>query len=135
MSKGGYEYADFYFSDCVLQDPGNPIYATTFLANLRKKFGEKKKTTRSLLGIGKKMTVDSKKPENIFKVSVEALKANPWEIETLISAGRACEDLGHLKSALVYLQAAVDADTNHVGANTACCEALREAADYEGALI
>ena len=134
MSKGGYEYADLYLSDCVLQDPGNPIYAQTFLANLRKKLGEKKKTTRSLIVAGKKMAVDSKKPENVFKVGIETLKSNPWEVETLIATGKACEYLGHLKSAIIYFQSAVDADPSHVGANTACYEALRETADYDGAL-
>jgi tetratricopeptide (TPR) repeat protein len=135
MSKKNYEYADnIYFTQCVLQDSGNPIYAQTFLANLKKKFGEKKKTTRSLIALGKTMTVDAKKPESVFKVGIEALKSNPWEIETLISTGRACEDLGHLKSAIVYYQSAVDADPRHVGANRAYCEALRESADYDGAL-
>ena len=135
MTKGGCEYADkIYFTECVLQDPGNPIYAKTFLANLRKKFGEKKKTTSSFLAAGKKMAVDSKKPENVFKVGIETLKSNPWDIGALISTGEACESLGHRESAIIYLQAAVDADPNHVGANTACCAVLREAADFDGAL-
>ena len=134
MLKAGYEYADFYFSDCVLQDPGNPIYATTFLANLRKKFGNKKKATKSLIAVGKTMAVNARKPESIFKVGIEALKSNPWNIEMLLSTGKACELLGHFQSAIVYFQSAVDADPNHIGANTACCEALEEAADYDGAI-
>jgi len=135
MARGGYEYADkIYFTECVLQDPGNPIYAKTFLANLRKKFGEKKKTTGSFLAAGKKMAIDSKKPENVFKVGIDTLKSNPWNVESLISTGEACESLGHRESAIIYLQAAVDADPHHVGANTACCTVLREAADFDGAL-
>ena len=134
MSKGGYEYADFYFSECVLEDPGNPIYAQTFLANVRKKHGEKKKTTRSFIAAGKKMTIDSRKPENVFKVGIETLRVNPWDVETLISTGKACENLGYIKSAVVYFQSAVDADPSHIGANITCCEALRETADYDGAL-
>jgi len=135
MSKKNYEYADFYFADCVLQDPGNLIYAQTFLANLRKKFGEKKKTTRSLIATGKRMAVDAKKPEGVFKVGVETLKANPWDIETLIATGRVCEALGFLEAAIVYHLAAVDADPYHIGANLACSAALREATDYDGALV
>jgi len=135
MTKANYEYADnIYFTECVLQDPGNPIYARTFLANLKKKFGEKKKTTRSLIATGKTMTVDSKKPENLFKVGITTLKSNPWDIETLLSTGGACESLGYLESAIVYCQSAVDADPQHIGANTACCALLREVADYDGAL-
>jgi len=134
MSKKNYEYADFYFADCVLQDPGNLIYAQTFLANLRKKFGEKKKITRSLIAAGKRMAVDAKKPESLFKVSIEMLKSNPWDVEALISTGRACADLGFLEAAIVYNQAAVDAEPYHIGANLACSAALRENANFDGAL-
>ena len=135
MLKANYEYADnIYFTECVLQDPGNPIYAKAFLANLRKKFGEKKKTTRSFMAAGKKMTTDAKKPASLFKVGVETLKSNPWDIDTLLATGEACEFLGHIESAVVYYQSAVDADPHHVRANTACCAALRETADYDGAL-
>jgi len=135
MSKANYEYADnIYFTECVLQDPGNLIYAKTFLANLRKKFGEKKKTTRSLIAAGKQMAVDAKKPESLFKVSIKTLKSNPWDIETLIAAGRACENMDYLETAIAYYQAAVDADPSHVGANLACSAALKENADFDGAL-
>ena len=135
MSKGSYKYADdIYFTECVLQDPGNLIYAQTFLFNLRKKFGEKKKTTRSLLATGKKMVVDAKKPESLFKVGIETLKSNPWDVETLISTGSACEDLGHLATAIVYYRAAVDADPDHIEANLVCSAALKETADFDGAL-
>ena len=134
MTKKNHEYADLYFADCVLQDPGNLIYAQTFLFNLRKKIGEKKKTTRSLIATGKQMTVDAKKPESLFKVGIETLKSNPWDVETLISTGGACEDLGFLETAIVYYQAAVDANPDHVGANLACSAALRENADFDGAL-
>ena len=135
MSKGGYEYADnIYFTPCVLQDPGNPIYAQTFLANLRKKFGDKKKKTMSIIAAGKRMMIDAQNPGCLFQASIEAIRSNPWDIESLISAGKACDALGHLKSALVYHQSAVDADPHHVGANTAYCATLREAADYDGAI-
>ena len=135
MSLKAYEYADnIYFTPCVLQDPENPIYAKTFLVNLRRKFGEKKKTTRSIIAVGKKMTVDSKRPENLFKISISALKSNPWAVEALISAGNACEELGHIKSALVYYQSAVEADSNHIGANFAYAIALGEVTEYDNAL-
>jgi len=134
MSKANYEYADFYFADCVLGDPGNPIYARTFLANLRKKFGEKKKTARSLVAMGKQLTTDAIKPANLFKVGIEALKSNPWAVETLLSTGEACEALGYLETAILYYQAAVDADPQHTGANTTCCDAMRETADFDGAI-
>jgi len=135
MSKGGYEYADnIYFTPCVLQDPGNPIYAQTFLANLQKKFGDKRKSLSSIFSAGKRLVIDAKKPEKLFQASIEALKSNPWDIDSLISAGKACQELGHIKTALIYHQAAVDAEPSHIGANTACCTTLREAADFDGAI-
>ena len=135
MAKGSYKYADeIYFTECVLQDPGNPIYVQTFLFNLRKKFGEKKKTTRSLLATGKKLATDAKNPENVIKVGIETLKGNPWDVETLIATGRASEDLGYLETAIVCYRAAADADPDHVGANLACSAALKETADFAGAL-
>ena len=136
MARGGYEYADkIYFAECVLQDPGNPIYAQTFLANLKKKFGDKKKKPSSFVSAGKKLVVDARKPENVFKVNIEALQSNPWDIESLIATGKACEALGYPESAIIYFQAAIDVDPNHLGANTVCCAALREAADYDGAIV
>ena len=135
MSMKAYEYADdIYFTPCVLQDPGNPIYAKTFLANLQKKFGEKKKTTQSILAVGKKLAVDFKKPESLFKVSIETIKSNPWAVDALITAGKACFDMGHTKSAIIYHYAAIDADPYHVAANFACIAVFREAAEYEAAL-
>jgi tetratricopeptide (TPR) repeat protein len=135
MSKRNYEYADdIYFTPCILQDPGKLSYTRTLLANLQKKFGDKKKTTSSLIAVGKKMAVDSKKPENLFKVCIETLKSNPWDIATLVATGDACEALGLHETAIIYYQSAVDADPNHIGANLACCAALREAADFDGAI-
>ena len=135
MSRGGYEYADeIYFTPCVLGDPGNPIYAQTFLANLQKKLEGKKKSLRSYIAAGKRMVIDDKKTESLFQVSIKALKSNPWDIESLISAGKACLDLGYLKSALVYHHSAINTDPHHIGANNACYATFREAADFESAL-
>jgi tetratricopeptide (TPR) repeat protein len=81
------------------------------------------------------MATDAKKPEGVFKANIGTLKSNPWDVETLISTGNACESLGYIESALIYYQGAVEADPNHVGANTAYSIILRETADYENALI
>ena len=135
MSKGNYEYADdIYFTQCVLEDPGNPIYAATFLANLRKKFGGKRKAISSFIAAGKRVIIDTENPGKLFQASVEALKSNPWDTESLIFAGKACQSLGFLKTALIYHQSAVDTNPNHIGANIACCATHREATDYDAAI-
>jgi tetratricopeptide (TPR) repeat protein len=39
-----------------------------------------------------------------------------------------------METAILYYQSAVDADPQHIGANTICCSAMRETADFEGAI-
>ncbi|MDR1964965.1 MAG: hypothetical protein LBQ50_14435, partial [Planctomycetaceae bacterium] len=135
MSIASYDYANDMFIQCVFGDPANPIYFKTFLANLKKKYGDKKKKSlfSSIIGSGKK-AVHSKKPDQVFKASVELLKSNPWDVNALLSAGGACEELGHHEVAIEYYRAAVDAEPFHLDANRVCAAALREIADYDGAL-
>ncbi|MDR0704145.1 MAG: hypothetical protein LBF88_04075 [Planctomycetaceae bacterium] len=135
MSMTNFDYANEWFIQCVLGDPGNPIYLKSFLANLKKKHGEpKKKGIFSVLtGSGKK-TMRSKKPEQVFKSSVESLQSDPWNVDALLSAGGACEELGHHEVAVEYYKAAVDSAPFHLEANRICGTALRDLADYDGAL-
>ncbi|GHT36820.1 hypothetical protein FACS189427_09010 [Planctomycetales bacterium] len=136
MSIGSCEYADdVYLTPCVLADPGNVIYFKTFLANLKKKYGDKKKkgVFGFIAGTGKK-AVASKKPEEKFKAAVSAIRSNPWDVSALLAGGDACEELGYSESALEYYRAAVDAEPFDADANWACAAALREIADYDGAI-
>jgi tetratricopeptide (TPR) repeat protein len=134
MSLGSHDYANEMFIQCVLNDPDNPIYLKTFLANLRKKYGDKKKKgiMNFITGSGKKML--SKKPDHVFKTSVETLKSDPWNVNALLAAGGACEELGHHNTAIEYYKAAVESDPFNLDANRICGTALREIADYDGAL-
>jgi len=135
MAMASYEYANEMFIQCVLNDPANPIYFKTFLANLKKKFGDKKKKGMFsfIAGSGKK-AMASKKPDQVFKAAVEALKVNPWDTGALLSAGGACKELGHHDVAIEYYRAAVEAEPFDVEANRICAAELREIADYDGAL-
>ncbi|MDR2437770.1 MAG: hypothetical protein LBE12_00160 [Planctomycetaceae bacterium] len=136
MSIGSYDYANEMFMQCVLRDPDNPIYFKSFLANLKKKYGDKKKKgvlSSLLTGSGKK-TILSKKPDQVFKASIEILKSDPWNVSALLSAGGACEELGHHNVAIEYYKSAVDSEPFHLEANRICGTALREIADYDGAL-
>jgi tetratricopeptide (TPR) repeat protein len=134
MSIGSHDYANEMFIQCVLSDPGNPIYFKSFLANLKKKYGDKKKKglITFITGSGKKIL--SKKPDQVFKAAVETLKSNPWDVNAFISAGGACEELGHHDVAIEYYKAAVESEPFHLDANRICGAALREIADYDGAL-
>lgn len=135
MSIASFDYADeMFFTPCVLGDPGNVIYLKTFLANLKKKYGDKKKKgVFSFLSGGKK-TVNSKKPEQTFKSAISAIRSNPWDVAAILSAGGACEEMGHSDAAVEYYRAAVEAEPFDADANRICAAALQETADYDGAL-
>lgn len=135
MSIGSFDYADeMFFAPCVLGDPGNIIYFKTFLANLKKKFGDKKK--KGVFGFlsGGKKTTGSKKPEQTLKSAIAAIRANPWDVSAFLSGGGACDELGYHEVATEYYRAAVEAEPFDVDANWTCAAALRELADYDGAL-
>ncbi|MDR2117047.1 MAG: tetratricopeptide repeat protein [Planctomycetaceae bacterium] len=134
MSIGSHDYANDMFTQCVLNDPENIIYFKSFLANLKKKYGDKKKKglITFITGSGKKF--HSKKPDQAFKASIETLKSDPWNVNALLSAGEACEELGHHNVAIEYYKAAIDSEPFHLEANRICGAALREIADYDGAL-
>lgn len=136
MTKGNYEYANsLYFSACVLGDPGNLIYFKTFLTNLKKlNGGKKKKGVLYFLG-SKKNIIASKEPEHVFKAGIKALITDPWDVEALLSTGGACQDLGYHDVAVEYYRAAVESEPENINANMICGAALREVADYDGALV
>ncbi len=69
-----------------------------------------------------------------FKSAVEALQSNPWDVGALLAAGGSCEELGYHDVAIEYYRAAVDAEPLDVDANWICCKALRELADFDGAM-
>ncbi|MDR2169667.1 MAG: tetratricopeptide repeat protein [Planctomycetaceae bacterium] len=135
MMNQNYDYANEMFRECFLRDSANIIYLKSFLENLRRKYGEKKKKSFfSILG-RKKDTTDEKKAEAILKSGVDTLQSNPWDVNALLSSGGACEVLGYHDSALEFYRAAVDSEPANIEANKICAEALRENADYDGALL
>ncbi|MCL2743474.1 MAG: tetratricopeptide repeat protein [Planctomycetaceae bacterium] len=136
MMKSGFQYADdIYLTPCVLGDPANILYFKTFLANLKKKFGEKKK--KGFFGSvasSSKKAVASKKPEEKFKAAIAAIRANPWDVRAFLDGGDACSEMGYAEVALEYYRAACDAEPMDADANWACAHALRDIADYDGAI-
>src|SRR2546422_5273951 len=114
MAAGSYDYATEMFSKCVLGDPSNRAYATSFLANLRKKYHNNKKgaTMAGMRGATSKagMTLSSKKKDwlGVIEHRLEVLKLNPWDTGTLMAIADACEHLGHDGPQVEYLQAAME---------------------------
>ena len=135
MLKASFEYANTMFTQCVLSDPGNVVYFKTFLANLKKKHGDKKKkgVFSFISGSTIKKTV-ARKPEQMLQAGVEALAANPWDADTLLAMGGACDELGHHDVAVEYYRSAVEAEPGSYEANHVCCKALREIAAFDEAM-
>lgn len=134
MSIASFDYANEMFTQCVLGDPANVIYLKTFLANLKRKYGDKKKKgVFSFLSGSAKKAAASKKPDQVFKAGIEALKANPWDVDALLSTGAACEDMGYHDVAVEYYRAAVESDPTNFEANRTCAFALRDIAAFDEA--
>ena len=135
MNRAIFDYANDMFTQCVLGDPGNIVYFKTFLTNLKKKHGDKKKKgmLSFLSGSNLKKTV-ARTPEQVLKVGTEALAANPWDAATLLAMGGACDELGHHDVAVEYYRAAVEAEPQSYEVNHVCCRALREIAAFDEAM-
>ncbi|MDR1923267.1 MAG: tetratricopeptide repeat protein [Planctomycetaceae bacterium] len=136
MMLQSYDYANDMFKECFLRDPGNIIYLKSFLENLKKKYGgKKKKSFFGMLTGGKKEASTEKRAEVILKSSIESLQTDPWNVNALLSTAGACEVLGYHDTAIELYKAAVESEPNNVEANKICAKALRENADFDGALL
>ncbi len=136
MSLGAYDYATEMFAACVLGDPSNIIYLQSFLANLRKKFGEKKrKSMFSMLSSGGIRSAEmQKKWSSVLKSGLELLKSNPWNPSALFSIGKACLEMGYQDAGLAYLKHSIDANPNDIEVNRLAARVLGEAKKYDDAI-
>ena len=136
MSLGGHDYAADMFTECVLGDPGNMIYLQSFIVNLRKKFGEKKK--KSIFAAfstgGIKTAEIQKKWANVVKSGLELLKANPWDAAAFASIGKACLEMGYQETGLAYLKHSIDCNPNDVEVNRIAAKNLTELNKFDDAI-
>ncbi len=136
MSLGGFDYACDMFFECVLGDPGNIIYLQSYVANLRRKFGEKKKKSMfSMLSSGGIKTAEVKKNwMGVIKSGLELLKANPWDASALASMGKACLELGLEESGLAYLKHSIESNPNDAEVNRMAARILREMKKFDDSI-
>lgn len=138
MVKEAYDYACELFKDCVLGDPGNVIFAQSFIGNLRKKYDNNKKGGRSLkklsIAASVKKAMLQKNWDAVLRSGLEMLKINPWEVSTLKSMATACKEIGCPDTQLVYLRSALDFNPNAPDVNRLCAFALTERREYDQAL-
>ena len=133
MSLGGHDYACDMFFECVIGDLGNIIYLQSYVANLRKKFGEKKKKSMfAVFSTGGLKTAEVKKNWiGVIKSGLELLKSNPWDSTAFAAMGKACLELGLEESGLAYLKHSIDCNPNDVEVNRVAGRILREMKKFD----
>jgi tetratricopeptide (TPR) repeat protein len=129
------------FTKCVLGDPSNRAYTTSFLANLRKKYNNNKKgaSMSGVRGATTKaaMALAAKKKDwmSVLEHGLEILKLNPWDTGTLMALADACERMGHDGPQVEFLQAAVEADPGSIDVNRALARALERLEEFDKAIL
>lgn len=122
-ATGGYDYATEMYMQCVLGDPGNPLYVKSFLTNLNKKHNNNKKGAKlaQLKTAGSrasmKTSVARKKWDDVLKTGLEILKENPWDAAVLQDIARSCDETQHEDGEVEFLKQAIDADPEDAESN------------------
>ena len=141
MTAGDYDYANTMFLQCVQGDPGNSIYAQTFVGNLRQKYGNNKKGGK-MAGIkGAKAKGFIKKSEmqknweSVRKHGIDMLQANPWDHSSLLGMATASGEMGYEEVQLAYLRMALDGDPQDMDVNRRLGTELRAREQFDQAIV
>lgn len=139
-AKGQFDYATDMYTQCVLGDPGNPIYVRSFLANLAKKYNNNKTgaklsgmRTAGTKGAMKKSALQKDWPA-VIASGLEVLKLNPWDAGALADIGNACEMLEYGECQLEYLKMAYEGDPKEVEVNRVYGRALGKHGHFDDAI-
>jgi tetratricopeptide (TPR) repeat protein len=120
------QYAIDMFAQCVLGDPGNPVFLHHFLQALRRKFGGKKAGSLTALfsggARGLKKLAASAQWRDVLKQGVEALQANPGDQACLLAMAEAAGNLMWPDVQGMYLKAALEADPTDAEVNRQCAK-------------
>lgn len=139
-AKGQFDYATDMFAQCLIGDPGNPIYVRSFLGNLSKKYNDNKSGGKfsGLKTAGAKAAIKKSRMQKdwlgAIKSGLDVLKHNPWETATLTDMAFACQQLEFDEAELEYLRMAVDADPTDVETNRVLGRTLERQGNFDEAL-
>lgn len=142
FEKQDTDYAHDMFAQCVAEDPANLVYLQHFRANLARRLGDGKKSSR-FGGLGLKLSgarsgiakgVEKGDWKAAFAAGCEALKQNPIDIPTLLDLADACAAIGATDCRLYYLKWALDLDAKHEQANRKAAAALGEIGQFDQAI-
>jgi len=140
-SKGDFDYATKLFTTCVVGDPGNLLYAQSFVGNLQKKYNNNKKGSR-FAGVkgasskaGVKRALMQKDWPGVIKSGLGVLELNPWDSSSLLAMSKACEELEYDQCELLYLRTALDANMKDPELNRRCGRVLARQEQFDQAII
>src|SRR3954470_1843097 len=138
--KADYDYAHDLYSQCLVEDPANLIYLQHFLGNLSQKYGNNRKGSRfaALKTKGSRMTLNKAASKGqwkeAFTAACEALKSNPWEVNTLLDMADAYQQIGSDDCQLYALRWALDAAPKDINVNRKAAEALARLGQFDQAI-
>jgi len=138
--KGDHDYAHDLFTQCLIDDPANLIYLQHFLNNLAQRYGNNKRGARfaALKIKTSRMALHKASAKGqwreAFAAACEALKANPWEISTLLDVANAYQQLGSDECQLFVLRWALDVAPKDITVNRRAAETLARLGQFDQAI-
>ncbi len=137
QEKPDFDYAHAMFSGCVLNDPGNLEYTEAMLSNLQRKYNNNKRGAR-LKGFGGrsafKKAAASEDWDEVFRLGIELLQTNPWDVQTLRALALACKANHYNEVELRYLKNALDVNPKDIEVNRHCAESLTRMGQFDQAI-
>ena len=109
FNQKNYDYASDLYIQCISSDPGNMTYVQAYLDNLRKKWNNNRKgETLGFIKIGTprkaaKKALGLKDYPKAIESGLQALRINPWDIQTLTILWETCIELGFTETPLAYM--------------------------------
>ncbi|QDU87608.1 Tetratricopeptide repeat protein [Pirellulimonas nuda] len=139
QQRGDSEYAHQLYSECVVEDPGNLVYAQQMRSNLGAYTGAGR---RGMLGGLRSRSAPSAMLKAItrgawreaFTLGCAALSKNPGDLATLLAMADACGQLDRRECQLFYLRWALDIDAKDVEVNRQAGIALEQVGQFEQAI-
>ncbi|MBX7167338.1 MAG: hypothetical protein K1X74_13490 [Pirellulales bacterium] len=140
-ASGQFDYAHDLFTQALIGDPGNKLYAAALIGNLQKKYSNNKKGSKlaSIQGVGSrgmlKKASMSKDWAGVFKTGIDLLKLNPWDTSTLVAMAAACEQLGYEENEELYLRCALDLNIKDPEINRLAGRTLARHKQFDSAVV
>jgi tetratricopeptide (TPR) repeat protein len=126
------------FAQCVLGDPGNPVFLHAFLEALKRKFAGKKAGSLTALfatgGRGLKKLAAAAQWREVLKQGVEAIKANPGDHAALLTMAEAAGNMMWPEAQGRYLRAALDAAPADAEVNRQCAKYAASQGNFDQAI-